>query len=112
VGDARQDEALDVLRAGLDRIAGMEDSPEKTDAIRDLAGPLTELAARATAMRRAEVLRLRRQEMFSLGKTAERVGISKARADQIERDERKKQEAPDGHGIPDGAGRAAGLRGG
>jgi hypothetical protein len=70
VGDARQDEALDVLRAGLDRIAGMEDSPEKTDAIRDLAGPLTELAARATAMRRAEVLRLRRQEMFSLGKTA------------------------------------------
>jgi predicted DNA-binding protein (UPF0251 family) len=112
VGDARQDEALDVLRAGLDRIAGMEDSPEKTDAIRDLAGPLTELAARATAMRRAEVLRLRRQEMFSLGKTAERVGISKARADQIERDERKKQEVPDGHGIPDGAGRAAGLRGG
>jgi len=100
-----------VLRAELDRIAGMEESPEKTDAIRELAGPLTKLAARATAMRRAEVLRLRQQEMFSLGKTADRTGISKARADQIEREERKKQEASDGHGIPDGAGRAAGPRG-
>ena len=100
-----------MLRAELDRIAGMEDSPEKTDAIRDLAGPLTELAARATAMRRTEVLRLRNKELLSLGKTADRTGISKARADQIERDERKKQEASDGHGVPDGAGRTAGPRG-
>ena len=100
-----------MLRAELDRIEGMEDSPEKTDAIRELAGPLTELAARATAMRRDEVLRLRNKELLSLGKTAERTGLSKARADQIERDERKKQEARDGHGIPDGARRAAGLRG-
>ena len=100
-----------MLRAELDRIESMEDSPEKTDAIRELAGPLIELAAQATAIRRAEVLRLRNKELFSLGKTADRTGISKARADQIERDERKKQEAPDGHGVPDGAGRAAGPRG-
>ena len=99
-----------MLRAELDRIAAMEDSPEKTDAIREL-GPLTDLAARFQQIRRAEVLRLRKVEELSLGKTADRVGISKARADQIERDERKKQEAPDGHGIPDGTGRAAGLRG-
>ena len=97
-----------MLRGELDRIAGMEDSPEKTDAIRELAGPLTELATRITAMRRAEVLRLRRQEMFSLGKTADRTGISKARADQIEREERKKQEALDGQRVHDGRQRTAG----
>lgn len=99
-----------MLRAELDRIAGMEDSPEKTDAIRAL-GPLTGLAARFQQIRRAEVLRLRKVEELSLGKTAGRVGISKARADQIERDERKKQETPDEHGIPDRAERTTGLRG-
>lgn len=100
-----------MLRAELDRISGMDDSPEKTEAIRAL-GPIADLAARFQQIRRAEVLRLRKVEELSLGKTADRVGISKARADQIERDERKKQEAPDGHGVPDRAGRAAGLRGG
>jgi hypothetical protein len=97
------DHALDVLAAELDRIEAMDGSPARSAAIKSLA-PLVRLADRLTGIRRDEVLRLRAEELLSLGKTADRVGISKGRADQIERDERKKQEARDGHGVHDGAG--------
>jgi predicted DNA-binding protein (UPF0251 family) len=75
--------ALAVLRQALDSIAGMEGSQAKTDAIRDLAEPLQELYNLATRIRAAELLRIHDTEKLSLAKLAERVGISKARADQI-----------------------------
>lgn len=96
MGGSQADIALAWLSAELDLIEAMPDSAEKTDAIRAL-GPLTVLAARFTQIRRAEVLRLRQDELLSLGKAAGKVGISKARADQIERDERKRMT---GNGQP------------
>lgn len=99
--------AIVVLRGELNRIEAMPGSPARSAAIKALA-PVLELAERVTWLRRDEVLRLRREELFSLGQAADRVGISKARADQYERSERKKQEASDGHEVHDGARRAAG----
>jgi hypothetical protein len=87
--------ALAWLHAELDLIEAMPDSAEKTAAIKALA-PLVALSERFTGIRRAEVLRLRQVELLSLGKTAGSVGMSKARADQIERDERRKT----GNGQP------------
>jgi 8-oxo-dGTP pyrophosphatase MutT (NUDIX family) len=75
--------ALHVLRQALDGIAGMEGSQAKTDAIRDLAEPLQDLYNLATRVRAAELLRIHDTEKLSLAKLADRVGISKARADQI-----------------------------
>lgn len=92
--------ALAVLRAELEQIPALPGSENRAAAIRALA-PLPELAEMLSGLRRAEVLRLRREEMFSLGKAAGRVGISKARADQYERDA-KKQEARDGQRVHDG----------
>jgi hypothetical protein len=106
-------DALDVLHKTLDGITAMDGSAAKTEAIRDFAESVQELYFRAASVRKGEMLRIREEEKLSLAKLADRVGISKARADQIIRAEREKEkeEAPDGHGIPDGAGRAAGLRG-
>jgi predicted DNA-binding protein (UPF0251 family) len=75
--------AFAVLRRTLDGIAAMEPSPEKTRAIRDLAEELQELYGIATAIRKAEVLRIQEAEKLTLAQLASRVGISKARADQI-----------------------------
>lgn len=79
------------LEAELDMLEAAPPSPARTEAIRALAGRLPELAAHAQELRRAEVIRLRQVELLSLGKTAEQVGISKARADQIERAEKLKE---------------------
>jgi predicted DNA-binding protein (UPF0251 family) len=89
--------ALAWLAAELDLVEAMPDSAEKTAAIKALAA-LPDLAVRFTGIRRAEVLRLRHVEQLSLGKTAASVGISKARVDQQERDERRKKAA--GNGQP------------
>ena len=75
--------ALAVLRQALDDIAAMEPSPAKTAAIRELAEMLQELYGTAAAIRKAEVLRIQEAEKLSLAQLAGRVGISKARADQI-----------------------------
>jgi len=75
--------ALAVLRQALDDITAMDPSPAKTAAIRDLAEALQELYGTATAIRKAEVLRIQEAEKLTLAQLAGRVGISKARADQI-----------------------------
>ncbi len=75
--------ALATLRHALDRIAAMEPSPAKTVAIRELAEALQELYGTAAAIRKAEVLRIQDAEKLTLAQLADRVGISKARADQI-----------------------------
>ena len=85
-GEPQADEvsaALGVLRQALDSVAAMEGSQAKTDAIRGLADPLQELYNLATRVRAAELLRIHDTERLSLAKLADRVGISKARADQI-----------------------------
>lgn len=86
--------ALAILRHVLDDIAAMEPSPAKTVAIRELAEELQELYGIATAIRKAEVLRIQDAEKLTLAQLADRVGISKARADQILK--ARKQEARNG----------------
>jgi hypothetical protein len=96
VGGNRQASALAVLRQILDDIAAMEPSPAKTAAIRELAEALQELYGTATAIRKAEVLRIQEAEKLTLAQLAGRVGISKARADQIVKaEERRQKEARD-----------------
>ena len=83
--------ALNVLRRELARIGAMEGGEARTAAIRDLAEELQELYGIATAIRRAEVLRIQDAEKLTLAQLAGRVGISKARADQIIKAERQKE---------------------
>jgi hypothetical protein len=85
--------ALAVLSRALDRIGAAPASPARTAVIRDLAGELATLDRRAAAMRRAEILRLRREEELALAPLASRLGISKARAGQIIAAEQQRQEA-------------------
>jgi len=87
---ARADAALTELRQVLADVAAMNGSPAKTEAIRELAEAIQELYRVASEVRRAEMLRIQEAEKLSLAKLAERVGISKARADQIIKAERKK----------------------
>jgi len=68
----------------------MDGSPAKTEAIRELAEQIQELYGVASEIRKAEMLRIQDAEKLSLAKLAERVGISKARADQILKAERGK----------------------
>ena len=86
----RADVALAELRQVLVEVAAMDGSPAKTEAIRELAEAIQELYGAASEIRKAEMLRIQEAESLSLAKLAERVGISKARADQIIKAERKK----------------------
>ena len=104
-------DALDVLHKTLDGIAAMDGSDAKAEAIRDFAEAVQELYFRAAEVRKGEMFRIRDEETLSLAKLADRVGISKARADQLIKAAARQKEAPDGHGVPDRTGRAAGLRG-
>ncbi len=89
MGDSTQDRdvsaALDVLSRKLDRIDAMPGGDAKTAAIRDLAEEIQKLYNRAAGIRKGEMFRIREEEKLSLGKLANRVGISKARADQLVR---------------------------
>jgi hypothetical protein len=90
--DSGAGEELAALSRALDRIAAMPGSPAKTAAIREVAEGLDRLDARAAEMRKAEVLRIRREEELALAPLAERVGMSKARAGQIVKAEERRQE--------------------
>ena len=87
---------LAALSRALDRIEAMPGSRAKTAAIREVAIGLDKLDARAAKMREAEVLRIRVEEELALAPLAERVGMSKARAGQIVKEEERRQEARDG----------------
>jgi predicted DNA-binding protein (UPF0251 family) len=82
--------ALAALSRALDHISAMPGSAAKTAAIRQLTEEIQKLYSRAAEIRRAEMLRIRDEEQLSLAKLADRVGISKARADQIIKAERQK----------------------
>ena len=78
------------LRQVLGEIEAMDGSPAKTEAIRELAEEIQGLYGVAAEIRKAEMLRIREEEGLSLAKLADRVGISKARAEQIVNAERRK----------------------
>jgi predicted DNA-binding protein (UPF0251 family) len=82
-------DALAVLRKKLDGIDAMDGSPSKTAAIRELAEAIQEIYNRAAEIRKGEMFRIRDAEQLSLAKLADRVGISKARADQLINAEKK-----------------------
>jgi len=93
--------ALAVLRKLLDRIDAMDGSDARTTAIRELAEAIQELYNRAAEIRKNEMFRIREREQLSLAKLADKVGISKARADQLI----KAREKEDGNArADDGAG--------
>lgn len=97
---SRQDDdisaALDVLNRKLDRIDAMPGGEAQTVAIRELAEEIQKLFTRATEIRKGVMFRIRDEEKLSLAKLADRVGISKARADQlVNPDRRKRKEARD-----------------
>lgn len=90
--DSGAGEELAALSRALDRIAAMPGSPAKTAAIREVAVGLDKLSAWAAEIRRAEVLRIRAEEELALAPLANRVGMSKARAGQIVKEEERRQE--------------------
>ncbi len=87
---SKEADALTALSQALDRIRAMPGSAAKTAAIRQLAGEIQQLYDRAAEIRKGEMLRIRDEEQLSLAKLADRVGISKARADQLIKAERQK----------------------
>lgn len=74
---------LAAMTRALDRIEAMPGSAARTAAIRQAAVELEKLSGRAAEIRRAEVLRIRKEEELTLAPLADRLGISKARAGQI-----------------------------
>lgn len=76
--------AFATLRQALDDAADMPPSPEKTAAIRYLAEELQDTYGTATALRKAEVLRLHEDDpKLSYAEIGTRTGVTKARVDQI-----------------------------
>lgn len=72
------------LRQALDDAADMPASPERTAAIRYLAEELQDVYGTATALRKAELLRLHREDpRLSFSELGSRVGLTKGRVDQI-----------------------------
>ena len=89
---------LAALTRALDRIEAMPGSRAKTAAIRQVAEELDKLGVRVAEMRKAEVLRIRDEEQLTLAPLAELVGMSKARAGQIVKEEERRQEQEAGNG--------------
>lgn len=95
--------ALAVLHKTLDGIDAMEGGEAKTQAIRDLAEEILKVWNRAAEIRKGEMFRIRDEETLSLAKLADRVGISKARADQLIKAAARQKEAGS-VGADDGTG--------
>jgi 8-oxo-dGTP diphosphatase len=76
--------AFATLRQALDDAADMPPSPSKTAAIRYLAEELQDIYGTATALRKAEVLRLHEDDpKLTYAEIGTRTGITKGRVDQI-----------------------------
>jgi hypothetical protein len=78
--------AADVALSAIRRIA---DSQEKLEATGKLRDGLRSRSDEAARIGHAEAVRIYEAESLSLGQLANRVGISKARADQIVKARRK-----------------------
>jgi 8-oxo-dGTP pyrophosphatase MutT (NUDIX family) len=76
--------AFATLRKALDDAADMPPSPAKTAAIRYLAEEIQDIYGTATALRKAEVLRLREDDpKLTFAQIGTAVGVTKGRVDQI-----------------------------
>jgi 8-oxo-dGTP diphosphatase len=89
--------AFATLRKALDDAADMPPSAAKTAAIRYLAEELQDTYGTATALRKAEVLRLHEDDpKLTYAEIGTRTGITKGRVDQILKAAREEAEAASG----------------
>ena len=86
--------AFATLRQALDDAADMPPSAAKTAAIRYLAEELQDVYGTATALRKAEVLRLHEEDpKLTFAEIGRRTGVTKGRVDQILKAARAETEA-------------------
>lgn len=92
------DAAIMAADAALDAIRHLTDSQWKLEAAGKLVEALRARSDEAARIRHAEAVRIFEEESLSLAQLASRVGVSKARADQIIKAEerRRKEEAASG----------------
>ena len=83
--------AIDAARAAIRDIRALPDPQSRIEAAGKLADGLRAAFEEAARIRHEEAVRIYETESLSLAQLANRVGISKARADQIIRAERKKE---------------------
>lgn len=87
--------AFATLRQALDNAADMPPSAAKTAAIRYLAEELQDVYGTATALRKAEVLRLHEDDpKLTYAEIGSRTGITKGRVDQILKAAREEAAGP------------------
>jgi hypothetical protein len=89
------DVAITAADAALSAIRRMTGSQEKLEAAGKLVDGLRTRSDEAARIRHAEAVRIFETESLSLGQLANRVGISKARADQIIRQAERQKEDGD-----------------
>jgi len=85
------DAAVAAADVALDAIRRLTSSQDKLEAAGKLVEALRARSDEAARIRHAEAVRIYDEEKLSLAKLADRVGVSKARADQIIRAERQKE---------------------
>ena len=94
MGNAAEEEidtAIAAADVALSAIRLIGSSQEKLEAAGRLIEALRSRSDEAAKIRHAEALRIFEAEKLSLAQLANRVGISKARADQITREVRQKE---------------------
>ena len=87
--------AADVALAAIRRIA---DSQQKLEAAGRVVEALRSRSDEAARIRHAEAVEIYEAESLSLAQLANRVGVSKARADQIIKAEERRQKEEAGNG--------------
>lgn len=87
------DAALAAADIALDAIRRIDGSQEKLEAAGRLVEELRSRSDEAARIRHAEAVRIYERESLSLAQLANRVGISKARADQITKAAARQKEA-------------------
>jgi hypothetical protein len=91
------DAAIAAADVALDAIRQLPDSQKKLEAAGRLVEVLRSRSDEAARLRHAEALRIYEAESLSLAQLADRVGISKARADQIINPDRKRKKEDAGN---------------
>jgi acyl-CoA reductase-like NAD-dependent aldehyde dehydrogenase len=97
MGCEEVDAAIAAADAALAAIRHITDPQARLEAAGKLVEALRSRSDEAARIRHAEALRIYKDEELSLAQLANRVGVSKARADQIVKaDKRQKEEAGNG----------------
>ncbi len=92
------DAAITAADVALDAIRRTADSQKKLEAAGKLVEALRARSDEAARIRHAEAVRIYEAEKLSLAALAGRIGVSKARADQIIKAEEKRQKEEAGNG--------------